>query len=155
VHELATDWKGEVASAKLQSLLAQHPDLDGLYLQAGGAFLQPTLALLEQKKLLKPAGSAGHITVISNDGIPDELDAIRAGKIDATLSQPADLYAKYALYYARAGLEKKTFRPGPTDHGSTIVKIKNGLEDQLPAPLVTRADVDDEKLWANQLEKKK
>ncbi|WP_328687251.1 sugar ABC transporter substrate-binding protein [Streptomyces caniferus] len=155
VHELATDWKGEVASAKLQSLLAQHPDLHGIYLQAGGAFLQPTLALLEQKKLLRPAGSDGHITIISNDGIPDELDAIRAGTIDATLSQPADLYAKYALYYARAGLEGKTFRPGPTGHGSTIVKIKNGLEDQLPAPLVTKDTVDDKKLWANQLDKKK
>ncbi|MFJ9409968.1 sugar ABC transporter substrate-binding protein [Streptomyces sp. NPDC101393] len=155
VHELATDWKGEVASAKLQSLLAQHKDIDGIYLQAGGVFLQPTLALLEQKKLLEPAGSRGHITIISNDGIPDELTAIRAGTIDATLSQPADLYAKYALFYAKAGLEGKTFSPGPTDHDSTIVKINNGLEDQLPAPLVTKDNVDDTKLWANQLEKKK
>ncbi|WP_030801879.1 sugar ABC transporter substrate-binding protein [Streptomyces sp. NRRL S-337] len=153
VHELATDWKGEVASAKLQSLLAQHPDLDGIYLQAGGAFLQPTLALLEQKKRLVPAGSAGHLTIISNDGIPDELAAIRAGTIDATLSQPADLYAKYALRYAQAALDGKTFKPGPTDHGSTIVKIKNGLEDQLPAPLVTKATVDDPTLWANQLDR--
>ncbi|WP_310724191.1 sugar ABC transporter substrate-binding protein [Streptomyces sp. N2A] len=153
VHELATDWKGEVASAKLQSLLAQHPDLDGIYLQAGGAFLQPTLALLEQKKRLVPAGSPGHLTIISNDGIPDELAAIRAGTIDATLSQPADLYAKYALRYAQAALDGKTFKPGPTDHGSTIVKIKNGLEDQLPAPLVTKATVDDPALWANQLDR--
>ncbi|TJZ43543.1 sugar ABC transporter substrate-binding protein [Streptomyces piniterrae] len=153
VHELATDWKGEVASAKLQSLLAQHKDIDGIYLQAGGAFLQPTLALLEQRKLLRPAGSAGHITIISNDGIPDELAAIRAGKIDATLSQPADLYAKYALFYAKASLDGKTFKPGPTDHGSTIVKIENGLEDQLPAPLVTKDNVDDRALWANQFDK--
>ncbi|EFL27365.1 ABC transporter, carbohydrate uptake transporter-2 (CUT2) family, periplasmic sugar-binding protein [Streptomyces himastatinicus ATCC 53653] len=154
VHELPTDWKGDVASAKLQSLLAQHRKLDGIYMQAGGAFLQSTLALLEQKKLLKPAGSAGHITIISNDGIPEELDAIRAGKIDATLSQPADLYAKWALNYAKAALEGETFKPGPTDHGSEIVTIENGLEDQLPAPLVTKENVDDPKLWANQLEKK-
>ncbi|WP_030021463.1 sugar ABC transporter substrate-binding protein [Streptomyces monomycini] len=150
VHELPTDWKGEVASAKLQSLLAQHPDTDGVYLQAGGAFLRPVLSLLEQKGLLRPAGTAGHITIVSNDGIPEELAAIRAGTIDATLSQPADLYAKYALYYARAGLAGRTFRPGPTGHGSKIVKIPNGLEDRLPAPLVTRANVDDPKLWANQ-----
>ncbi|MGO4429228.1 sugar ABC transporter substrate-binding protein, partial [Streptomyces sp. MCAF7] len=112
------------------------------------------LALLEQKKLLKPAGSDGHITIISNDGIPEELDAIRSGKIDATLSQPADLYAKYALEYAKAALDGKKFKPGKTDHDSEIVKIKNGLEDQLPAPLVTKENVDDKKLWANQLEKK-
>ncbi|MBG0855724.1 sugar ABC transporter substrate-binding protein [Streptomyces spinoverrucosus] len=149
VFELPTDWKGDVASAKLQSLLAQHPDLNGIYMQAGGVFLQPTLALLEQKKLLKPAGQKGHITIISNDGIPQEFDAIRKGQIDATISQPADLYAKYALYYAQAAAEGKTFKPGKTDHDSTIIKIPGGLEDQLPAPLVTKDNVDDKALWGN------
>jgi ribose transport system substrate-binding protein len=155
VYPLTTEWKGDVASAKLQTLLAAHPDINGIYMQAGGVFLQPTLALLQQKKLLKPAGQAGHITIVSNDGIPDELDAIRAGKIDATVSQPADLYARYALYYAKAGLEGKTFTPGRTGHDSTIVKIPNGLEDQLPAPVVTKGNVNDPNLWANQLEKRK
>ncbi|MFI2410296.1 sugar ABC transporter substrate-binding protein [Streptomyces sp. NPDC018947] len=149
VIELATDWKGDVASAKLQSTLAAHPDLDGIYMQAGGVFLQPTLALLQQKGLLKPAGQPGHITIVSNDGIPQEFDAIRRGQIDATVSQPADLYAKYALYYAKAAAEGRTFEPGPTDHGSTIVALPNGLEDQLPAPLVTKENVDDKALWGN------
>ncbi|GAB7102210.1 sugar ABC transporter substrate-binding protein [Streptomyces phaeofaciens JCM 4814] len=149
VFELPTDWKGDVASAKLQSLLAQHPDLNGIYMQAGGVFLQPTLALLEQKGLLKPAGQKGHISIISNDGIPQEFEAIRKGQIDATVSQPADLYAKYALYYAKAAAEGKTFEPGGTDHDSTIIKIPNGLEDQLPAPLVTKENVDDKTLWGN------
>ncbi|MBV2353869.1 sugar ABC transporter substrate-binding protein [Streptomyces sp. J2-1] len=149
VFELPTDWKGDVASAKLQSLLAQHPDLNGIYMQAGGVFLQPTLALLEQKGLLKPPGDKKHISIISNDGIPQELDAIRKGRIDATVSQPADLYAKYALYYATAAAQGKEFKPGATDHDSTIVKIPNGLEDQLPAPLVTKENVDDKALWGN------
>ncbi|WP_328476676.1 sugar ABC transporter substrate-binding protein [Streptomyces sp. NBC_00377] len=149
VFELPTDWKGDVASAKLQSLLAQHPDLNGVYMQAGGVFLQPTLALLQQKGLLKPAGQKGHISIISNDGIPQEFDAIRKGQIDATVSQPADLYAKYALYYAQAAADGKTFKAGPTDHDSTIIEIPNGLEDQLPAPLVTKANVDDKTLWGN------
>jgi simple sugar transport system substrate-binding protein/ribose transport system substrate-binding protein len=120
-------------------------------MQAGGVFLQPTLALLKQKGLLKPAGTAGHITIISNDGIPQEFDAIRKGEIDATVSQPADLYAKYALYYAEAAAAGKTFQPGATDHDSTIITIPNGLEDQLPAPLVTKANVDDKTLWGNNI----
>ncbi|MFF0726991.1 sugar ABC transporter substrate-binding protein [Streptomyces sp. NPDC004134] len=153
VFELPTEWKGDVASAKLQSVLAKEKTIDGIYMQAGGVFLQPTLALLEQKGMLKPAGEDGHITIVSNDGIPEELDAIRAGKIDATVSQPADLYAEYALFYAQQALKGKEFKPGKTDHGSTIVKIPNGLEDQLPAPLVTKENVDDPELWANQLEK--
>lgn len=151
--ELATDWKGDVASSKLQTLLAQHPDLNGIYMQAGGVFLQPTLALLEQKGLLKPAGQPGHISIISNDGIPQEFDAIRKGQIDATISQPADLYAKYALFYAEAAVAGKTFQAGPTDHGSTIIALPNGLEDQLPAPLVTKDNVDDTTLWGNSVGK--
>ncbi|MFJ6773955.1 sugar ABC transporter substrate-binding protein [Kitasatospora sp. NPDC091257] len=149
VIALATEWKGDIASAKLQSTLAANPDLNGIYLQAGGVFLQPTLALLQQKGLLKPAGQSGHIAIVSNDGIPAELDAIRKGDIDATVSQPADLYAKYALYYAKSAAEGKTFRPGPTDHGSTIVSLPNGLEDKLPSSLVTKENVDDPSLWAN------
>ncbi|GAA0667045.1 sugar ABC transporter substrate-binding protein [Kitasatospora atroaurantiaca] len=149
VIELATDWEGDIASAKLRTTLAANPDLGGIYLQAGGVFLQPTLALLQQKGLLRPAGQPGHIAIVSNDGIPQELDAIRRGDIDATVSQPADLYAKYALFYAQAGAEGKTFRPGPTDHQSSIISLPNGLEDQLPAPLVTKDNVDDKALWGN------
>ncbi|MBH1937993.1 sugar ABC transporter substrate-binding protein [Streptomyces sp. AV19] len=149
VFPLPTDWKGDVASNKLQTLLTRHPDINGLYLQAGGVFLDPTLTLLRQKGLLRPAGRPGHISIVSNDGIPQELDAIRRKEIDATVSQPADLYAKYALYYARAAAAGKEFRPGRTDHGSTVVGLPNGLEDQLPAPLVTAENVDDPSLWAN------
>ncbi|MEZ0069907.1 ABC-type sugar transport system substrate-binding protein [Streptacidiphilus sp. MAP12-20] len=151
VFPLTTNWDGAVASSKLQTLLAQNPDLNGIYMQAGGVFLQPTLALLQQKGLLKPAGTAGHIAIVSNDGIPQEFDAIRKGQIDATISQPADLYAKYALFYAEAAAEGKTFQPGATDHNSTIIQLPNGLEDQLPAPLVTKANVDDKTLWGNSI----
>ncbi|MEV4560702.1 sugar ABC transporter substrate-binding protein [Kitasatospora sp. NPDC049285] len=153
VIELATDWKGDVASAKLQTTLAANPDLGGIYMQAGGVFLQPTLALLQQKGLLKPAGQPGHIAIISNDGIPQEFDAIRKGDIDATVSQPADLYAKYALFYAQAAADGKTFQPGATDHQSTIIQLPNGLEDQLSAPLVTKDNVDDKALWGNNISK--
>ncbi|MBE4775452.1 sugar ABC transporter substrate-binding protein, partial [Streptomyces caniscabiei] len=97
----------------------------------------------------KPAGQKGHISIVSNDGIPQEFEAIRKGEIDATVSQPADLYAKYALFYAEAAAEGKTFKPGATDHGSTIIEIPNGLEDQLPAPLITKDNVDDKTLWGN------
>ncbi|QKW10056.1 sugar ABC transporter substrate-binding protein [Streptomyces sp. NA04227] len=155
VYELPTNWDGAVASSKLQTLLSQHPDLNGIYMQAGGVFLQPTLSLLRQKGLLEPPGDKKHITIISNDGIPQEFDAIRKGEIDATISQPADLYSKYALFYAQAAADGKTFKPGPTDHGSNIIKIPNGLEDQLPAPLVTKANVDDKELWGNAIDSKK
>ena len=86
--------------------------------------------------------------------------ALVQGKIDATVSQPADLYAKYALSYLKAAIEGRTFKPGRTDHDSTIVQIRDGvLEDQLSAPLVTAGGgtyggvpslrSDDTSLWGN------
>ncbi|MET8159801.1 sugar ABC transporter substrate-binding protein [Sphaerisporangium sp. NPDC005289] len=147
-----TEWEGPKASAALQTRLTQHPDINGIYMQAGGAFLAPTLQLLKSKNLVVPPTDPKHIFIVSNDGIPQEFQAIRDGQIDATVSQPADLYAKWALFYAKAALEGKTFAPGATDHDSTIVDVGGGrLEDQLAAPLVTKDNVDDPNLWGNQV----
>ncbi len=159
VFGLATDWKGDIAANKLQTTIAANPDLKGIYMQAGGVFLAPTLQVLKQKGMLVPPSDPKHVFIISNDGIPQELKAIAAGEIDATVSQPADLYAKYALFYVKAAIEGKTFQPGATDHQSIIVQVRPGvLEDQLPAPLVT-ADgsfpgsmkASDPALWGNQI----
>jgi simple sugar transport system substrate-binding protein/ribose transport system substrate-binding protein len=152
VLEVPAAWQSDKAAAGLAAVLNANPDVKGVYMQAGGVYLAPTLETLKTKRLLKPVGQAGHITIVSNDGIPQEYQAIRDGQIDATVSQPADLYSKWAMYYIKAAMAGKTFTPGPTDHGSVIVKLPNGdLEDQLPAPLVTKANVNDPKLWGNTL----
>ena len=152
VYGVPTGWDSTKGANGLQTVLTQHPDINGIYSQAGGVFLAPTLQVLKSAGKLIPAGKPGHITIVSNDGIPAEFAAIRQGYLDATVSQPADLYAKYALYYAQAAVAGKTFKPGPTDHNSTIVSWGNGnLEDELPAPLVTAANVNDKSLWGNQL----
>lgn len=144
-------WSGEDAASGLDALLNAHPDLKAIYMHAGGVFLAPTLQTLKRKGMLKMAGDPGHIIIVSNDGIPQEYDAIRKGEADATVSQPADLYAKYGLLYLKEAMAGKTFAVGPTDHDSTIVQDAPGvLEDQLSAPLVTKANVDDKSFWGNQ-----
>jgi ribose transport system substrate-binding protein len=149
VFEEPTDWEGGKAQSALETRLATDPDLRGIYMQAGGVFLDATLQVLKQRNLLVAPGDPKHITIVSNDGIPQEYAAIRAGQIDATVSQPADLYAGYGLYWAKQALAGVTPQAGPTDHHSTIVKLPNGFEDQLPAPLVTKDNVDDKALWGN------
>ncbi|TDB71971.1 sugar ABC transporter substrate-binding protein [Micromonospora sp. KC721] len=157
----ATNWDGAVASQKLQIRLTEHPDIKGVYMQSSFA-LAGTLQLLKQRGLLTKPDDPRHVFVVSNDGIPKELQDIAAGNIDATVSQPADLYARYALYYLKAAIDGKTFQPGPTDHDSTIIEVRPGvLEDQLSAPLVTldggvyggvpSLKPDDKSLWGNNI----
>ncbi|MCG5212596.1 sugar ABC transporter substrate-binding protein [Streptosporangium sp. KLBMP 9127] len=159
----ATNWDGAVASQKLQTVMTANPDVKGVYMQSSFA-LSGTLQVLKQRGVLVPPDDPKHVFVISNDGIPQELKEIAAGNIDATVSQPADQYAKYALEYATAAIGGKKFQPGPTDHDSTIIQVRPGLlEDQLSAPLVTAdgatfGDVpsvkhDDKSLWGNNLNK--
>ena len=95
-------------------------------MHAGGVFLAPTLQTLKRKGMLHPAGEKGHIIIVSNDGIPQEFDAIRKGEADATVSQPADLYAKYGIMYLKDAIAGKTFKAGPTDHDSTIRRSGSG-----------------------------
>lgn len=133
----ATNWDAATAAQKLQTDLTADSDVKGVYMQSSFA-LSGTLQVLKQKGLLVAPTDPRHLFIVSNDGIPEELKDIAAGQIDATVSQPADLYAKYALYYVKAAIDGKTFQPGPTDHGSTIIQVRPGLlEDQLAAPLVT------------------
>ncbi|GII81986.1 ABC transporter substrate-binding protein [Sphaerisporangium rufum] len=157
----ATNWDGAVAAQKLSTVLTANPDLKGVYMQSSFA-LAGTLQVLKQRDLLVPPDDAKHVFVVSNDGIPQELKDIAAGNIDATVSQPADLYAKYALFYAKAAVDGKTFQPGKTDHDSNIIQVRPGLlEDQLSAPLVTADGAtyggipsvkhDDKSLWGNNL----
>jgi ABC-type sugar transport system substrate-binding protein len=155
----ATDWKGDVAATKLQTRFTSDPDIKGIYMQSSFA-LSGTLQILKQRGLQVAPTDPKHVFVVSNDGIPEELKDIQGGLIDATVSQPADLYAKYGLFYAKAAIDGKTFQPGPTDHGSTIIQVRDGvLEDQLAAPLVTldgagiggqpTTKFDDKSLWGN------
>jgi simple sugar transport system substrate-binding protein/ribose transport system substrate-binding protein len=104
--------------------------------------------LANQKKAAK-VGESGHIVTVGIDGSPAGLGAIRAGAMDAIVSQPLDLYAKYGIQYIKDAMAGKTFKAGPTDHNSTVVKNGDSLEDQLPSPTVTKANVDDKALWGN------
>jgi ribose transport system substrate-binding protein len=155
-----TKWDPPTAISQLNTVLAGNK-INAIYMQAS-IYLPATLQALKQKNLLVPAGQPGHIVIVSNDGVPAEYQAIKDGQMDATVSQPADLYAKYALEYVKEAIEGKTQQPGPDGHDGNIVQVgTNGndmLEDQIPAPLVTldgkypgSVAVDDPSLWGNQV----
>jgi len=160
VYAEPSKWDGPTAQTQLASVLNQDSNVKGVYMESSFG-LAGTLSDLKAKNLQVPPTDPKHVFVVSNDGIPEELKDIGAGLIDATVSQPADLYAKYALFYLKAAIDGKTFQPGPTDHQSTIIQVRAGLlEDQLQAPLVTSdggtyggvqsLKSTDSSLWGNQ-----
>jgi ribose transport system substrate-binding protein len=94
--------------------------------------------------LLKSKGLAGKVLVVSDDGVPFEMCDISKGLTSASQSQPANLYALWALKYAvdaAKGVQLKAGQPGggaPTLQMVTYQGDSN-LADPIVAPFVTKA----------------
>jgi ABC-type sugar transport system substrate-binding protein len=149
VVQYATKWDTPTAVNDAKSALSQYSDLKAIYVHWSGPV--PGIIAAEQAagKFTK-VGSPNHIVLFSDDGTPQEHGWIRAGQEDATISQPATLYAQYAVYYAKQAVSGATYHAGmTTDHGSKIVTLLGNLEDAIVAPVVSKANVNDSALWGN------
>src|SRR5258706_668522 len=147
--EYATKWDTPTAVNDAKTALSTYPDLRGIYVE-WGAPEDGILAAEHAAGKFTPVGGSSHIVLVGNDGVPHEHALIRASQLDATISQPANSYAQYAVFYARAALEGKTYSAGQTtDHNSTYVNLQGNLEDTLPAPVVDKTNVNDPNLWGN------
>jgi ABC-type sugar transport system substrate-binding protein len=147
--EYATKWDTPTAVNDAKTALSTYPDLRGIYVE-WSAPEDGILAAEQAAGKFTSVGSSSHIVLIGNDGTPHEHALIRAKQLDASISQPANSYAQYAIFYARAALEGKTYSVGQTtDHNSTIVNLLGNPEDALPAPVVDQTNVNDPNLWGN------
>jgi ABC-type sugar transport system substrate-binding protein len=144
-----TYWQAEKATAIAQTIVTSTPDLGAIYMQSDAVMLPGVLNVLKSAGKLKKVGEPGHIFLVSIDGTPFAMQKIREGELDAAVSQPLNLYVKWGLYYLEGAVAGKSFAPGPTDHDSRIAMFNGNPMDMLPAPVVTKANVDDPNLWAN------
>ena len=145
-----TRWEQARAADATQIILTANPDIGAIYMESGSIMLPGVLSVLHQAGRNQKAGEPNKIFLVAIDGSPYELQMIRSGDLDATVSQPLNLYAQWGVDYLRRAVKGETFRIGLTAHGSQIVKNSAGnLEDLVPAPLVTSRNVDDPTLWGN------
>ena len=91
------EWDTQKAYAKFQSMLAAHPDLNGL-------FSANDKMALGAIKALDEAGKKGKVTVIGYDNIPDVQPYLKSGEMHATIEQHPDLMGKYGVRMAVGAL---------------------------------------------------
>lgn len=142
------EWSAEQCADQAKTVISS-TDLVGVYMASDNLCIIPVVEALKAEGKLFKVGEAGHIPLVGIDGAPHALDAVRDGHLDVSVSQPNDLYTKWAWFYITAFVNGETFEVGPTDHDSEIVQFGNSLADQLPATIVTQENVDDPKLWGN------
>jgi ribose transport system substrate-binding protein len=100
------------------------------------------IPLLKSKGL--GPGSADPVLLVSDDGVPFEMCDIGNGEVSASQSQPANLYAQYALTYAvdaAKGVKLAVGQPGGGAPSLEDVSYQgdSNLADPIVAPFVTKA----------------
>jgi ribose transport system substrate-binding protein len=100
------------------------------------------IPLLKSKGL--GPGSASPVILVSDDGVPFEMCDIGNGSVSASQSQPANLYAQYALTYAVDAAKGVTLSAGQPGGGApTLQNVTyqgdTNLADPIVAPFVTKS----------------
>ena len=93
VAQETANWSQDEAFTKVETLLQQYPDVNGII--AGN----DTMAL-GAVAAVEAAGKLDQITIAGFDGSPDAVQAIKDGKLLATGLQPAVLIAELAVQQA-------------------------------------------------------
>ena len=88
----------------MENILQANPEIDGLY-AANDEMLLGALEAMEA------AGRTDEIVKIGCDAIDDTLDAMKAGKVDATIAEPPFFLGKAILNTAYDYLEGKQVEP--------------------------------------------
>lgn len=94
--------------------------------------------------LLKQKGLTGKVLVVSDDGVPFEMCDITKGLTNAAQSQPANLYAYWALKYALDAAKGIVLKPGDSGGGAPALQMvsylgDSNLGDPIVAPFVTKS----------------
>jgi simple sugar transport system substrate-binding protein/ribose transport system substrate-binding protein len=93
--------------------------------------------------LLKNKGLTGKVLVVSDDGVPFEMCDISKGITSASQSQPANLYAYWALKYAVDAAHGVALKAGQAGGGAPTLQTltyqgDTNLGDPIVAPFVTK-----------------
>jgi ABC-type sugar transport system substrate-binding protein len=94
--------------------------------------------------LLKSKGLTGKVLVVSDDGVPFEMCDVGNGTLDASQSQPANLYAYWALKYSLDAANGVKLTAGEPGGGAPTLQMVSyagdaNLGDPIVAPFVTKS----------------
>jgi ribose transport system substrate-binding protein len=95
------DWEMTKANQVAAAMLAEHPEIEGLFCANDNMALGAVAAV-------KAAGKEGTIKIAGFDNIQAVAELVRAGKVVATVDQHADQLAAFGIEYALEALNRKS-----------------------------------------------
>jgi ribose transport system substrate-binding protein len=132
-----TVWTQSTAVSDAQTAVSAYGNqLKAIYAQ----WSSPDIGVIP---LLKQHGLTGKVLVVSDDGVPFEMCDIQKGSLAASQSQPANLYAYWALKYAIDAAHGVSLKAGQPGGGAPTLQMlsyagDSNLGDPVVAPFVTK-----------------
>ena len=133
-----TNWITATAVTDAQNAVnAYGSQLKGIYSQ----WSSPDTGIIP---LLKSKGLTGKTLLVSDDGVPFEMCDISQGTLTASQSQPANLYAYWALKYAQDAAKGVKLAAGQPGGGAPTLEMvsfggTSNLGDPIVPPFVTKS----------------
>jgi simple sugar transport system substrate-binding protein/ribose transport system substrate-binding protein len=126
-----TNWITATAVTDAQNAVnAYGSQLKGIYSQ----WSSPDTGIIP---LLKSKGLSSKVILVSDDGVPFEMCDISQGTLTASQSQPANLYAYWALKYAQDAANGVKLTAGEPGGGApTLAMVSFGGDSNLGDPIV-------------------
>ena len=150
-----THWHPNLFGEEVEKVLRE-TQLDGIYLQSDVIGVPEVLPVLKRMGKLHPVGTPGHICIVGVDGGASALQAIRDGFVDGVAAQPLTDYGIVADWIGMR-FHGQAPKPGRVVDGDALwapaelIDGPNGMHLQLRTTLVTKDNVDDPRLWGNQI----
>jgi ABC-type sugar transport system substrate-binding protein len=142
VHVLKdpTVWTESTAVSDAETAVAAYgSSLKAIYSQWSSPDIG-VIPLLAQKHL------TGKVLLVSDDGVPFEMCDISKGTLSASQSQPANLYAYWALKYSIDAADGVVLQAGAPGGGAPTLQMlsfagDSNLGDPIVAPFVTKTSL--------------
>jgi len=150
------NWETAKCEAAVREVLAATPDLDGIFLHSDAVYMECTLKVLRAERRLHRREEAGHVFLTAVDGHPAGVQAIREGHADQCSSQPTLDYS-LVLDWVQMELNGQVItaqevkRDGALWSPARVTPTEIGPQLVLATTSVTPRNVDDPRLWTNQL----
>ena len=126
VQTVAANWDRQEALTQATNILAAHPDVTGFFVANDDMGLGVTRAVAN-------AGKAGQVHVVSVDGNPDALAAVKTGELSATVAQYPYAIGEMGVDACRAAVSGAAL-PAKVDAPVALVTRDNADQAIAAAP---------------------
>ncbi|NMB90402.1 MAG: sugar ABC transporter substrate-binding protein [Chloroflexi bacterium] len=125
VAELPTNWSAEKANAAVLDGFQAHPDINAIYMASGCAMYSGVESAMRSLNKFFPGDDANHIILISTDGCPAPLQAMRDGYVDADSAQQLLATGTTAIQVAVDAIDGKMPESGVIRLGPDPIRPDN------------------------------